>query len=156
MALPISFLVSGRQVRVRSGGDEITGTIVHTANGWMRMTASNGDVLVNLATVTWIHALGPAPERDEANKPEAHEIGDRQGSRVPGRPWSEASVKTIIDGFLSDQQDSDLAETHGRTRHQITVLRHAWECARGNMTEDRISPAAQEWVPRIRRILRPE
>ena len=73
---------------------------------------------------------------------------------MPGRPWSDEQVRAVIDGFLDDRQDGALAEQHGRTRHQITVLRQAWECARGNLPEDRLSPAAQLWVGRIRTALR--
>jgi hypothetical protein len=50
--------------------------------------------------------------------------------------------------------DGEIANLHGRTRHQVTVLHQAWECARGNLPEDQLSPAAQLWVDRIRKAMR--
>ena len=61
-----------------------------------------------------------------------------------------------FDAFLDDRGDAELAQEHGRTRNQITVLRQAWECSRGNLPDDRISPAARLWVERIRRAVRPD
>jgi len=158
MALPISFLTPGRNVRLRSDGADLNGTVVACANGWLRLSGPGGDMLVNLAQVAWVTTEGPAPEADEEAlpQPEAKEIGARPGSKAPGRPWTDQAVQAIVRGFLDDQGDAELAAQHGRTRAQVTVLRQAWECARGNIADDRLSPAAQLWVPRIQRAMRPE
>ena len=36
----------------------------------------------------------------------------------------------------------------------LAILHQAWECARGNLPEDQLSPAAQLWVDRIRKVMR--
>lgn len=156
MALPISFLVPGRPVRLHLAGGELAGTVLSCANGWLRLDGPGGDTLVNLAQVVWIAGGGAAPAADAVlPQPEAKDVVARPGSKAPGRPWSDAAVQAIIGGFLDDLGDAELAEQHGRTRHQVTVLRQAWECARGNIADDRLSPAAQLWVERIRRTMRP-
>lgn len=154
MALPLSLLTPGRVVHLRLDGEFLTGSVIAVANGWIRLTSANGELLVNLAQVAWLRAEG-APPDSERPVPTAKDIGSRSGSRVPGRPWDDETVRSVVDGFLNDLQDGDLAERHGRTRNQITILRQAWECARGNLAEDQLSPAAQTWVSRIQAVMRP-
>lgn len=159
MALPLSFLVPDRVVRLRIDGTDLTGTVLTCANGWLRLATPGGDTLVNLAQVAWIAGEGAAPtEEDDSGelpRPKAKEMMARPGSKAPGRPWSDDAVQAVVDGFLEDRSDAELAEQHNRTRHQVTVLRQAWECARGNIADDRLSPAAQLWIERIRRVMRP-
>ena len=132
MALPLSVLTPGRTVHLRLDGEVLTGAVIATANGWLRLTG--------------------AVERPV---PTAKNLGAQPGSRVPGRPWPDETIRAVVEGFLNDAQDGELAERHGRTRHQITILRQAWECARGNLADDQLSPAAQLWVARIRNAMRP-
>lgn len=157
MALPVSFLTPGRTVRLRIAGEDLSGNVVACANGWLRLSVEGSDTMVNLAQVAWITGLGETPpDEDELPRPEAKEITARQGTKAPGRPWTDATVQAIVSGFLDDVGDAELAATHGRTRSQVTVLHQAWECARGNIPDDRLSPAAQLWVERIRRAMRPQ
>jgi len=153
MALPLSVLTPGRTVHLRLDGEMVSGRVIATANGWLRLDGADGEILVNLAQVAWIRADG-APAGDELPVPTAKGVVVRPGSRVPGRPWDDATVRAVVEGFLNDVQDTDLAERHNRTRHQITILRQAWECARGNLADDQLSPAAQLWVARIRSVMR--
>jgi hypothetical protein len=153
MALPLSVLTPGRTVHLRLDGEVLTGAVIATANGWLRLSGADGELVVNLAQVAWIRADGqPADERPV---PTAKNLGAQPGSRVPGRPWPDETIRAVVEGFLNDVQDGELAERHGRTRHQITILRQAWECARGNLADDQLSPAAQLWVARIRNAMRP-
>lgn len=167
MALPVSFLTPGRNVRVRCAGEDLAGTVTSCANGWLRLATTQGDTLVNLALVAWVAGGGggaPADDGDGAGdedrglpRPSAAEITAKPASsKAPGRPWSDSQVQAVVDDFLNDRQDGEIAANHGRTRNQVTVLRQAWECARGNLPDDGISPAARLWVERIRRAMRPE
>ncbi len=154
MALPLSVLTPGRTVHLRLDGEMVSGAVIATANGWLRLTGADGEILVNLAQVAWIRADGPGraePDEDTARpRPSPKEVIGQTGSRTPARPWSNDAVRSVVEGFLNDRQDAELAEELGRTRHQITVLRQAWECSRGNIPDDQLSPAAQTWVGRIR------
>jgi hypothetical protein len=157
MALPLSFLTPGRAVSMQVDGARITGSVIACANGWLRLAAPDGEVLINLALVSWVRGDGaPAPTTDDdLPRPVAKDVIARPGSKAPGRPWTDGQIQAVIDEFLNDRQDGEIAEVHGRTRNQVTVLRQAWECARGNLADDGISPAAQLWVERIRRAMRP-
>ncbi len=151
MALPLSVLTPGRTVHLRLDGEVVSGAVLATANGWLRLSGADGEILVNLAQVAWIRAEG-APAAD-LPVPTAKDVVTRPGSRVPGRPWTVEAIRAVIDGFLNDRPDGELAEQQGRTRHQITQIHQAWECARGNLAEDQLSPAAQPWVERIRSVM---
>jgi len=156
MALPLSVLTPGRIVHLRLDGEVLSGAVIATANGWLRLSGADGEILVNLAQVAWIRTdgapTGPIID-DERPKPTPKEMGGRAGSRAPARPWSDESIRAAVEGFLNDRQDGDLADELGRTRHQITILHQAWECARGNIPDDQLSPAAQTWVSRIRHVM---
>lgn len=161
MALPQSFLAPGRQVVIACGGATLSGTVAACANGWLRLAAADGDTLVNLAQVAWARAPGAAPADDGADgdggalpRPASQDVVVRPGSQVPGRPWSDEAIRGVVDEFLNDRPDGEIAGVHRRTRHQITVLRQAWECARGNLADDQLSPAAQLWVERVRKAMR--
>jgi hypothetical protein len=159
MALPLSFLTPGRAVALHCGGSTIEGSITACANGWLRLSGADGDMLINLGQVAWVRGIGGGPasndtEDDELPRPSHKEVVTRPGSKVPGRPWSDDGIRAVVDEFLNDRPDGEIANTHGRTRHQVTVLHQAWECARGNLPEDQLSPAAQLWVDRIRKVMR--
>ncbi len=155
MALPLSVLTPGRLVHLRLDGEFLTGSVIATANGWLRLSSANGELLVNISQVAWIRAEGEVTAaQPERLVPSPKDIVARPGSRAPGRPWSDETVRAVVDGFLNDRLDGELAEQHGRTRSQITILHQAWECARGNLPEDQLSPAAQLWVGRIRNVMR--
>lgn len=153
MALPLSALVPGRPVRLRLDGAELSGTVQAVANGWVRLAAAEGELLINLAQVAWIRPDGAAAPDDERLRPAAKEVVARPGSKVPGRPWSDGDIRTVVDEFLADRPDGEIAQVVGRTRHQVTVLRQAWECARGNLPDDQLSPAARLWVERVQSAL---
>lgn len=162
MALPLSFLTPGRHVAISCGGATIEGSILACANGWIRLSGGDGELLVNLAQVAWVRGIGAAPPVDEADdedggdalpRPASKDTPVRTGSRVPGRPWTDDAIRSVVDEFLNDRPDGEIAQVHGRTRHQITVLRQAWESARGNLAEDHLSPAAQLWVERVRKAM---
>jgi hypothetical protein len=155
MALPLSVLTPGRSVHLRLDGEVMSGAVIATANGWLRLDGADGEILVNLAQVAWIRVDGPSPAKDDRPVPAPKNVVAQPGSRVPGRPWPDETIRAVVEGFLNDAQDGELAEKHGRTRHQITILRQAWECARGNLADDQLSPAAQLWVARIRNVMRP-
>lgn len=160
MALPLSFLTPGRRVAIACAGTQIDGTVVACANGWLRLASADGDTLVNLAQIAWLRAGGVpaassgATDEDELPRPAGKDIVARTGSKAPGRPWSDDAIRSVVDEFLNDRPDGEIAQVHGRTRHQITVLRQAWECARGNLADDQLSPAAQLWVERVRTAMR--
>ena len=151
MALPFSVLTPGRTVHLRLDGEVVSGAVIAIANGWLRLSGADGEILVNLAQVAWIRADGEPAGKLPVPSPK--DVVAKPGSRVPGRPWSVETVRAIIDGFLNDRPDGELAEQHGRTRHQITQLHQAWECARGNIPEDQLAPAVQPWVDRIRSVM---
>jgi hypothetical protein len=161
MSLPHSLLSPGRQISLCAAGDTMSGQLVGSANGWLRLANGDGEILVQLSQVAWIR-LGAGetglaePPREALPQPSSKDVVARPGSKVPGRPWSDETVRAVVDEFLNDRPDGEIAQVHNRTRNQITVLRQAWESARGNLPEDRLSPAAQLWVARIRAAMRPE
>jgi hypothetical protein len=156
MTLLNMFLTPGRQVRVAANGAVLTGEVVSLREGWLRLHTERGEALINLEQTAWIDADGRPEEPPETGLlpvPSSKEIVSRPGSRSFGRPWQDDEVRGVVDGFLDGRGDAELADETKRTRQQITVLRQAWECARGNLPEDRISPAGTAWIERLRKIL---
>ena len=103
--------------------------------------------------------LGLAPPFAQAQpdsdlpKPQSKDAPHPAGSRTPGRPWNDADLKALANAFQDGANDTQCAATHNRTRTQITILRQAFEAARGNIAEDRIPPVAQTWMTRWRKVL---
>ncbi len=97
--------------------------------------------------------LAPPQPDNRLPKPQSKDTPRPAGSRTPGRPWNDADLKALADAFQDGANDSQCAATHNRTRTQITILRQAFEAARGNIAEDRIPPVAQTWMTRWRKVL---
>jgi hypothetical protein len=155
----LTALVPGRPVIVHvPGGGPFTGIVVAVDGPWLRLAASGGETLVRVDQITSVVLpVGvPAAESptDEAlPRPRSKDVPVRATSRVPGRPWADEDLREVAHAFLDGKADSELAERHHRTRHQITVLRQAHEALRGNLRDDQISEVAQGWIPRLRRVL---
>ena len=128
------------------------------AGGWVRLSTSDSEQLVNLAHVAAIDLnegrTDPGPRiQDGLPKPRSKDVPFKVGSKVPARPWTDADLKALSEGFLDGVLDNELAEKHHRTRGQIRDLRQGFECNRGNLIEDQVSPAAVTWIHRWRRVL---
>jgi hypothetical protein len=77
----------------------------------------------------------------------------RVGAKALGRAWLDEDLKTLADAYLDGVEDGELSQRLNRARSQIRELRQAFECARGNLIEDQISPIAATWVARWRKAL---
>ncbi len=86
-------------------------------------------------------------------KPSSKDAPIRAGGKALGRAWLDEDLKTLADAYLDAVEDGDLALRFNRSRGQIKELRQAFECARGNLVEDQISPIAATWVARWRKAL---
>ncbi len=141
-----------------ANGAILPGRVEVLADGWVCLRTSDSVQLVNLAHVAAIDLNAgrsdPGPYvQDGLPKPRSKDVPFKVGSKVPARPWSDADLKALSEGFLDGVQDVELATKHHRTRGQIRDLRQGFECNRGNLIEDQISPAAVTWVHRWRRVL---
>ncbi len=127
--------------------------------GWVCLRSRDGARLVNLDHVTFIdlNEAGEDPGEQQVDervpRPRSKDTPVKVGSKAPARPWTDEDLKVLSDGFLDGHQDAPLADRFNRTRSQIRDLRQAFECNRGNVVEDQISPAATTWIPRWRRVL---
>ena len=65
----------------------------------------------------------------------------------------EDDLRALADAFLDNISDTELAMRHHRTKSAIKEMHQGFECARGNLVEDQISPVAQTWVARWRKLL---
>lgn len=129
------------------------------SHGWLRLISNAEERLINLAHVVMIDLnrgrLDPGPQGVDANlpRPTSKDIPVKVGSKVPARPWTDADLKALADAILDGGQDAQLAERFHRGRTQIRDLRQGFECNRGNLVEDQITPAAVAWIHRWRRVL---
>jgi hypothetical protein len=87
-------------------------------------------------------------------KPSSKETPMRVTGKALGRAWLDEDLKVLADAYLDGVQDADIAQRLSRAKGQIKELRQAFECARGNLVDDQISPIAATWVPRWRKALR--
>jgi hypothetical protein len=160
-ALLAELLVPDRLVVLRlADGTPVPGRIIACADGWLHLRDLDGEQVFNLAQVAGITlqdgegAARPVPAQDDnLPRPRSKERPVKVGGGAVGRPWTEPELRALADAFLDGAQDGELAERFRRTRSQVTELHRGFECARGNLVEDQISPAAQTWVPRWRRLL---
>lgn len=138
-------------------GTPLPGRVIDQQDGWVTLENTDGTRLVNLAHVAVIDLNRGIPRveviDEDLPKPRSAEA-PRKVSRAPGRPWTDGDLKELSEGFLDGLPDKVLAERHGRTFSQVRDLRQAFECQRGNLPDDQLSPASSTWVDRWRRVLR--
>lgn len=153
---PLAQLVPGLPVTVYLANNRThRGQVVAMAGGWLEL-AGGQTRLVNLAQVVEILIDGAAEGDDGGSalpRPRSKDTPVKAGSRAPGRPWADEDLQALAHGFLDGVTDSVLAERFNRTRPQVTILHQGFECARGNLTDDAIPPAARTWVDRWRKVL---
>ncbi len=129
------------------------------SGGWLRLIGNADDRLINLAHVVMIDLnrgrldQGPSGVDEALPRPRSKDTPVKVGSKVPARPWTDGDLKALADAMLDGGQDAELAERFHRTRSQVRDLRQGFECNRGNLVEDQISPAAVAWIHRWRRVL---
>jgi hypothetical protein len=140
-----------------ANGTPLPGRVTDQQDGWVTLENSDGSRLVNLAHVAVIDLNAGIPRTEVVDedlpKPRSAEA-PRKVSRAPGRPWTDSNLKDLSEGILDGLPDKALADRHGRTFSQVRDLRQAFECQRGNVPVDQLSPAATTWVDRWRRVLR--
>jgi hypothetical protein len=156
-----SLLPPGKRLIVQSAqGPIYRGVLRKTMRGWLLLETDSGRTLLNLDHVTAVIVDGPADGPGEESddglmRPQPLERPRVLTRRAPARPWVDEDLRKLATGFLDGEDDAALATAHHRARTQVRELRQGFECARGNLVEDQISPVAQTWVARWRRVLTP-
>jgi len=154
-------LLPGKKVVAQtSQGPVYRGVVRKSLRGWIAIDAEGGRTLLNLDHLVSVVVLGADDDEDmEAAgglmKPQSLERPRVLTRTAPARAWQDEDLKKLATGFLDGDDDATLSEAHHRARSQIRELRQAFECARGNLVEDQISPVAQTWITRWRRVLTP-
>ncbi len=167
---PLSTLAAGRSLTVHLvGGRHLNGVVIAVGEGWLHLAAEEGAALINLDQVSVLLLDGAEPmaalsspraaradgrEPQELLKPSSHDRPRMATSQAPGRAWHEPDLKALADAFLDHHDDAALAARFHRSRSQVRELRAGFECARGNLVEDEISPIARTWIERWRKVLR--
>jgi len=143
-----------------ANGASCQGELEDASPGWLRLRGAAGIQLIQLAQVAVIttgdvHAPAGRIAPDGAlPRPKSNDIAVKAGSRAPGRAWTDDDLRRLADAFLDQRsKDGELAARFNRARVQIGEMRRGFECARGNLVEDQISPIAATWVGRWRRVL---
>jgi hypothetical protein len=132
-------------------GDRLRGTVLDAEGDWLLLDAAQGRVAIARQSIALLTIDGALPAKRNS--------GSRR--RESPEPTSEAAaeilppeqLRAVVDGFLDDRPDDDLARTFSCTRSQIRLLRQAFECARGNLVEDQLPPAARSQVDGLRAAL---
>jgi hypothetical protein len=159
MDQPLALLAAGTPVVVHlSDGSQHHGLVHLMGGGWMHVIAPAGALLINLDQVVMVALaaappVSPSPIDHPRPRPVSKDIPVKVGSRAPGRPWQDADLKALADGFLEGGNEAALSERFHRTRSQIKLLRQGFECARGTIMEDDIDEVARTWIARWRRVL---
>lgn len=128
------------------------GRITAISDGWMTL-AGEHQRLVNLNQVVEIFIQDDSAADGELPRPTSKDAPVKLGAKAPARPWADEDLKALAHGFLDGEADTALASRFHRTRTQISILHQGFECARGNLTDDGINPAARTWVARWRKTL---
>jgi len=140
---------------ILADGTVVTGVIERAAKGWLRVQTSTGPVLVHLTHVALIkpgdaEAAGIGLGSQEDSSPTR---GSSRGAPAASADWSPEQLRALADGLLDGHTDTELAARLGQRKAHIVTLRQAFECARGNMVDDEIPPAARVWISRWREVL---
>jgi len=144
---------------ILADGTVFAGELEWARKGWAKLRGDAGISLINVAHVAVIKPLGPmaADEVDETDaalpRPRSHERATLAAPTAPGRAWADDDLRRLADAFLDNATDAELAERYHRTRGAIKEAHQGFECARGNLVEDQISPVARTWVGRWRKLL---
>jgi len=146
---------------ILADGTVFTGELEWARKGWARLRGDAGTTLINAAHVAVIKPLVPlAPDEDAEDeeddalpRPRNHERARLAAPTAPGRAWEDDELRRLADAFLDNATDAELATRHHRARGAIKEARQGFECARGNLVEDQISPVARTWVGRWRKVL---
>jgi hypothetical protein len=146
-----------RATFVLADGTAFAGEIQWNRKGWAKIGGDQGTTLIQLAHVAVIRPLGPLDEGGEVDeelpKPRSKEGTELMGPTAPGRAWRDDDLRAIADAFLDGVSEAELATRYHRTKSALKELRQGFECARGNLVEDQISPVARTWVARLRKVL---
>ncbi len=144
---------------VLSDGSRVQAEVRACAGRWVEAVCDGVGIQLNLNQVICYAAdalpacLSGAPPRAAGarGKPKRPKTGTS-----PGRRWEDDELRLLANAFLDGAVDRDLAREFSRTIAIIKQLRQAFECARGNLDEERVGEVAQSWIPRWRRVLLPE
>ncbi|MFW5698780.1 MAG: hypothetical protein ACOCZK_00240 [Planctomycetota bacterium] len=143
---------------VLSDGSRVQAEVRTRAGHWVEAVCDGLVFQLNLDQVVCF-AAGALPAclagSDTRAGGSARRIRPKAGGS-PGRRWEDDELRLLANAFLDGAIDRDLAREFGRTVAIIKQLRQAFECARGNLDEDRVGEVAQSWIPRWRRVLLPE
>jgi hypothetical protein len=138
-------------------GTVFTGEIHWIKKGWIKLVGDQGTTLIQAAHVAVIKPLGALAEEptvdEELPKPRSKEGAELMGPTASGRAWRDEDLRAIADAFLDGVSDADLTQRYHRSKSALKELRQGFECARGNLVEDQISPVARTWVARWRKVL---
>ncbi len=153
-------LLPGKKIVAQtSQGPVYRGVVRRSLRGWIVLDAEGGRTFLNLDHLVSVVVMGAddAEDVDEGGlmKPQSLERPRVLTATAPARAWQEDDLKKLATGFLDGEDDAALAEVHHRSRSQIRELRQGFECARGNLVDDQISPVARTWIARWRRVLTP-
>jgi hypothetical protein len=157
---PLSQLIPGRQVTAHLANGQVSrGMVTGMRGGWLSLGGENGTLLVNLAhaAVILLDAKAAPTAFVEVTKPKptSKDSPVRAGGKALGRAWLDEDLKALASAYLDGIDDGELSTRFNRSRGQIKELRQAFECARGNLVEEQISPVAATWVARWRKALAP-
>ena len=149
----------GARIRCHHAHGVCEGRVRGAGHGWIELAGAASDErrFVQVALLTEIvlleSAVEPAAEDDGPARPAPVPMGGDVAAHA--QAWHDDEIRGVANAFLDGASDSDIARGSGRTRHQITILRHAFDAARGERNPDDCSPAARAWIDRLRRVLRP-
>ena len=146
-----------RATFVLADGTVFAGDIQWLKKGWVKLGGDQGTTLIQMTHVAVIKPLSALDEGhdvdDELPKPRSKEGTEMMGPTAPGRAWRDDDLRALADAFLDNINDAELATRHHRSKSAIKEMHQGFECARGNLVEDQISPVARTWVARWRKVL---
>ena len=156
-------LTPGAEFWLRVDGLTLVGRWVGIVDGWMHVDGADGAVVVQQAAVAAM-GVGTPPSNPEparagtnqaagpAKKRKSRSVAEPKESKAPAitPPPDPDMIRRIVSGFLDDQDDKSLAQRFGIAKREISTLRAAFECGRGNMVEDQLPALAVAWLPMLR------
>lgn len=131
---------------------QLSGRLLGGDAQWLVVDTGQGPLLLNRIQVIAIVPPGAAFSVQAQSRPAAA-TSRRAGRKAPGRKWDNTELRQLADAFLDGEADTAIADRLQRTRSAIKEMHQAFECARGNLTDDQLGPVAVTWVDRWQRVL---
>lgn len=129
-------------------GTRLKGTLEMVDGEWLLVDCAGARVAIAKQQIAVLGYEGRLPTK-----------GAGSGKKAPASAAAPATaeldetiVRQLLDGFLDGHSIETLMQISGLGKKEVKLWHQAFECARGNLVDDQIPPAARALLPQLRSV----